>query len=224
MSKQIPVGDPKLPAPGDARDEELRKRADTLAEEAERRANEQELHTVDAAAMQIDNELAQHYNPMHASMLTVSNPQQGWTYAWANFVNQAGVQVMMKKTDGWVVVSGTDPESVEHKGTDGTRRIGDVLLMRIPTAKKEELDRRDELFRQRQEKGVMAELEEYGRKHRDKGLRVHSPNEGTSPHAFARKEQSYDPRHQIVKQEATRALGEMSREKIPGVPLPGEKT
>ena len=222
--KIIPMGDSALPPPGDERREELAKRTDDLQEAGEKLADEQELYKVDpnAPAMQPDRELMNMFDPGTMSMLTVSNPQPGWRYAWANRVNQSGLQVMMKKYDGWQVVSGPDKEYIEHKSADGTRCIADVLLMKLPEAQGKKLDQREAIRQDRQQRGVAAELEALGHKYRDKGIKVHTPNTGTSQHGFVKTEQTLDPRRAAVVQEAGRQLGEMSRTQIPGVPIPGK--
>ena len=226
--KVLKMGDDALPPPGDERREVLAERTDDLQEKAETLADEQEVHKIDPKAMELDRELAQNWDPATMSIMNVSNKQPGWVYSWANATSQSGLQVMMKKYDGWMVVSGTDREAIEHKTADGTRRIADVLLMKIPLEKKEQLDRRDALKRERIQRGVAAELEAMGRKHRDKGLIVHtsemSTNEGSSQRdkGFSRQTQTNDPRRRMVEKEATRVLGNMSKERIPGVPLPGE--
>ena len=225
MSKKIRMGKSELPPPGDERREELIRRTDALQEAGEKLANEQELYNIDpnAPAMQPDRELMDLFDPSTMSMLTVSNPQPGWRYSWANAVNQSGLQVMMKKYEGWQVVSGTDMEAIEHKGADGTRRVAAVLLLKLPEAQYKRLAERDAIRRDRQQKGVAAELEALGHKYRDKGITVHTPNTGTSQHGFVKTEQTNDPRRAMVVQEAGRQLGEMSKTQIPGVPLPGKE-
>lgn len=224
--RKVSLGDDALPPPGDARREELKRREDTLQEAAERLSDEQELDTIDPSKLEVDREFAQHWDPATASILTVSNPQPGWEYTWQNAVNQSGLQVMMKKTDGWQVVSGSDPESREHKHADGTRRIGDVLLMKIRKERKDQLDRRDEIRRERVQRGVTKELEDMGERMRGKGVRVHTPYTESSRHGFSHEEQTYDPRRRFTRdtaqKEAAKMLGEKLREEVPGVPLPGK--
>ena len=225
MSKKtIRMGDSRLPPPGDARREELSKRTDNLQEAAETLANEQEVYAMDpeSPALTPDRELAKLFDSRTMSMLTVSNPQPGWRYSWANAVNQSGLQVMMKKYEGWQVVSGPDVECTEHKGPDGTRRVADVLLLKIPEAQYQRLAERDAIRRDRQQRGVAAELEALGHKYRDKGLKVHTPNTEISKHGFVKSEQTYDPRRAMIEKEARTQLGHMVKEEIPGVPIPGK--
>jgi len=223
--KVLKMGDSTLPPPGDERKEVLAERQDKLEEKAETLANEQELHAIDPSAMEIEPELARGFDPATMSIMNVTNKQPGWVYSWQNHQSQSGLQVMMKKYDGWIVVSGPDPEAIEHKIADGTRRIADVLLMRIPEERKKALDARDQLKRERTEKGVAADLEHMGRKYRDRGLKVHTPEMSTeegSRHrsrGFAESRQAGDPRQNMVVKEATRALGEKMREEVPGLPI-----
>lgn len=223
----IKAGDGALPPPGDERRDELKRREDMLQGFAEKLSAEQEVHAIDPKALEVDRELAQHFDPVSLSMLRVTNMQPGWEYTWQNAVNQSGLQVMMKKYDGWQVVSGSDPEAIEHKTADGTRRIGDVLLMKIPTDRKHQLDRRDELRRERVQRGVSAELEDLGRKMQGRGLRVHTPNTDSSDRGFMTQEQTYDPRRRFIRDtvqaEASRVIGEKLREEVPGVPIPGKE-
>ena len=224
--KVLKMGDSALPPPGDERKEVLAERQDKLEEKAETLAHEQELHAIDPSAMEIEPELARGFDPATMSIMNVTNKQPGWVYSWQNHQSQSGLQVMMKKYDGWVVVSGNDPESVEHKIADGTRRIADVLLMRIPEERKKALDARDRLKRERTERGVASDLEHMGRKYRDKGLIVHTPEMSTDE-ASAHRNRGYtnrqrnvsDPRQNMVVKEATRALGEKLREEVPGLPV-----
>jgi hypothetical protein len=226
--RALQMGDSALPPPGDERREVLSRRRDELEEASERLSSEQEVFAIDPKALTVDRELAHNYNPATLSIMNVTSPQPGYEYCWANAVSQSGLQVMMKKYDGWKVVSGSDPENMEHKHTDGTRRIADTLLMRIPLERKKALDERDEVMRKRVQSGVSAELEELGRKYHGRGIRVHTPNESTDPDSryrdrgFSEQHLSSDPRRRLVEKEAARQIGELSREKIPGVPLPGE--
>jgi hypothetical protein len=217
------VGDPTLPPPGDARREELRKREDNLTETAERISIEKEQFSIDPEAFNVDRELASKFNPATLSMLTVTKPQPGMAYCWANFANQHGVQVVRLKMSGWVVVSGSDLECTEHKIADGTRRIGDVLLMRMPQEKKDAKDAQLEIDRVRKEGAGTAELEELGRKYAHKGIKIHTPNTAPSAYGYRRTSIEHDPRRALVEKQAFAKLGEMSRDRIPGIPLPGEK-
>jgi len=227
--KAIPQGDPALPPPGDKRREELAKRKDDLQEKAETLANEQEIHNIDPKALEVDRELANLFDPASMSMLTVTDPQPGWVYSWANSQSQSGLQVTMKKAEGWIPVQGNDPECRDKKGSDTLRRVGDVLLMKIPQDRYDLLQRRDELKRERIQRGVAAELEEMGRKHARSGLKVHTPEfstDETSRHrarGFSDEQFSRDPRRRMVERQAAQHLGEMVKDEIPGVPLPGKE-
>ena len=71
------------------------------------------------------------------------------------------------------MVTGTDKECEEHKEADGSRRIGDTLLMRVPRARWERLE--EEAFKRREEqhKGVGSRLLDLAEKGRAHGLKVH---------------------------------------------------
>lgn len=222
-------GDSELPPPGDARREELKKRQDMLNQFAEELAQKEETGAVDPKKLEVDRELAQHFDKRQMSMLYVSNRQPGWEYTWQNDVSQAGLQVIMKKTDGWEVVCGNDPEAMERRDERGYRRVGDCILMKIPTDRKKTLDERDRIRRERFERGSAAELEYLGRKMHDRGLHVHTPEFSTLEESayrrrgFSQEQIASDPRRRMVQRQAREVLGEMSRERIPGVPLPGEE-
>ena len=220
MSKKIiKMGESELPPPGDERRDELLKRTDNLQEASEKLSDKNEVYKIDPKAVEIERELANLYDPSMLTILGVSNKQPGWAYSWANAVNQSGLQVMMKKYDGWIVVSGKDPECMEHKTADGTRRVADVLLMKLPVEKFKKLQERDALKRERQQRGVAAELEAMGRKYRHKGLKVHTPNTNSDSRGFVTQEATYDPRRAMVEKEAERQLGEQMRKEIPGLPI-----
>jgi len=157
---------PDLPPPGHARDEELARRTDELARRAEVEAPE--VFPIDPDALEEDREIL---HALHEyDMLAVSNAKPGYTYCWS-YYGQNGQMVWMKKAVGWEVVKGKqEPEAREHMDSDGTRTLGDVLLMRIPTEHYETIVEQQRRRREAQEFGVSADVIAYARKH---GLKVH---------------------------------------------------
>src|SRR5260221_6425156 len=143
MAKAIQFETPgALPPVGDARQEELKRRTDVLAEKLE--TSTPEAYAFDPKKLDIDNEIAYFVT---RNELDVTGKQDGCRYRWVHF-GQNGRSVTGAKLDGWEVVSGSDPESVELRAVDGTRRLGDVLLMRIDERRAIRLEQVDRYRRQ----------------------------------------------------------------------------
>lgn len=130
----------QIPA-GYERAETLKQIADELDQEAEERATDEERFRLDPSKFMIENEIAS-----KAGSLEPSNMQPGRVYFWARYRAEHGIsQVDHKlsitigvrelatgktwKEQVWHVVKGDDPEAPELKQADGTRRIGDVMLL-----------------------------------------------------------------------------------------------
>jgi len=101
--------------------------------------------------------------------LRVSNRDPNYEYCWVYYGLNSQL-VWQKRYLGWRVVTGTDPECQEYKEVDGTRRIGDVLLMRIPKERYLELEEREAKKRDDQYLGIKARLQELSEK---SGIKVH---------------------------------------------------
>lgn len=169
--EQLTGGVESLPPAGDERRDVLAARADRLAEQAE---SLPEGGQIDPKKLRIENELAQHMGADGSfNMMEVSKKSPAHAYAWVNFASQHGLFVKMKLSQGWEVVQGEMEEAIELKSADGTRRLGDVLLMRC------QLDiylrnlRQEDAKRKAQQEGVTANLRELGDRHRKKGVIVH---------------------------------------------------
>ena len=167
---EIPVGPgtEALPPPGDERREVLKERAEVLSQAAE--SQPVEGGRIDPKRLRVENELAQHFNE-----LEVTEKQPEFEYCWV----QAGFHgryIKFKSTEGWEVVQGDMPEARELKGMgmDTTRRLGDVILMRMQKDRYLALKRRREAHQRAVETGITTELEELGAKYRDSGLLVHT--------------------------------------------------
>lgn len=163
----------KLPEPGHERREALKARLEKLNTEAAELASELGIETVDPNKIEPDREILQHYN---AGDLPVSNKQEGFEYCWV-FAdprnNMAGRQVFKKKIQGWEVVNGNMLEAADHKHVDGTRRVGDVLLMRIRYDRYVKLRREEKETLKRRDRGVSEGFMELGEKHRGSGVKVY---------------------------------------------------
>jgi hypothetical protein len=148
--------DAALPPPGHARDEVLRERADTLEQKAEEIFEDR--GAINPEAFEIDREI-QHLLHDRNDGLEISDPHPAYMYCWANFQNSNGTQVWQRKSWGWEVVGGNMPECSHLRREDGTRRIGDVLLMRIRKDLHLLLEQKNEKKRLRQQYGVDADLQ-----------------------------------------------------------------
>ena len=71
-------------------------------------------------------------------MLNPSNPKTGYQYARV-FNGNNGYEITEAKMMGWEVVHGDDQEDVEHKAVDGTRVVGDTILLRIANDRRKEI-------------------------------------------------------------------------------------
>jgi hypothetical protein len=123
-------GTETLPPAGHGRDEALKLRAMTLEEEAEQLAEQMIVGEIPEKFQRLDREIVQ-----KLEQLDVSDKREDMHYVWVNFVNDHGQHIERKKLVGFEVVTGTGedcPEGHELLTADGTRQIGDVLLMRVP--------------------------------------------------------------------------------------------
>lgn len=201
-----------LPPPGDARRDALKARHDGLEQQAEETATAQDLHRADPAAFRVDNEIAQHFDE-----LAVSHQDPAHVYCWVNSSLQ-GRFVKMKMAEGWEVVQGEMPEAVELRGmaADSTRRIGDVILMRIQRDRHLLLQRAERKKRMRRQEGVTANLVEMGERLRDRGVIVHTDVEA-NPRLMERL-----AKRSTARSAANRLTDTWMRQgRMPGAPAPG---
>lgn len=123
-------GTADMPPAGHEQREVLKRRQASLEEEADALAEQMIMGEVDPKALEIDNEIAS-----RVGQLDVSAKRDDMHYVWTNYVSDHGNHVERKRLCGWEIVSGKGPDVPEARELikeDGTRRIGDVLLMRIP--------------------------------------------------------------------------------------------
>lgn len=133
--------DPSTLPAGHTRDEAMKVVADTLAQRAEERTEDEDRYRLDPSKFEIDNEIASKRNSLE---VTHADPERH--YCWARFKCDSGVSQVEQKlalTIGvrelatgkrwqepiWHVVNGSDKECPELKQVDGTRRLGDVILL-----------------------------------------------------------------------------------------------
>ena len=159
----------KLHNAGVTTDKETQARnADALAEAAEK----YEGGTIDLKDIEEDREIQYHLNH---NELEVTGKKPGRVYKWV-YTGQQGRFVMQAKQQGWVVVTGDDPEAIELKSVDNTRRLADVLLMWTSESRYQKITARQQDLNRRQQEGITASLEEQANKH---GVIVHDG--GNSP-------------------------------------------
>ncbi len=209
-----------LPPPGDERREKLAQREDALEKKAEELSEKMEAYSLDPSKLKVENELAQHFDFSLKTMLKVTNAKPDRAYCWANHSAQHGFDVTAKMSIGWQVVKGNDPECEEHKGTDTTRRIGDLILMWMPKDRYERLEsfRAEQRSRIYDSEALTQEMRDHARKHSGSFIvlpTAHSSKVGSAQEFFG----GPSPVHA----QATEMLGNMLKEEIPGLPLPGKK-
>lgn len=168
MAKRIDYGESaeQLPAAGYERQEILKEREDVLQEAGETLADKQELQAINPRAFEVENELAYYFDE-----LEVVGKQADYCYAWV-LSAQNGRHVQQKLYLGWEVVQGNSPEAAGLKGTDTTRRLGDVILMRIHKDRKRLVDMREDYKRRQQEEGVVGNLRDIGDRYARYGARI----------------------------------------------------
>jgi len=214
-----------LPPAGDERREVLRKREDNLQEQAEAMAETTDAYAMDPKALKVDRELAQHYDFDENTMLKITNRNPNRRYTWGNFSSQHGIDVRRKMGMGWKPVSGSDPECSELKAADGTRTIGDVMLMWTTPENKARIDRMHQAKRDRVYQTAVTqeqEMADFARKHPNAFIIRPSKLEsqvGRASDFVGPKGQQAAP---VSREIAAKMLGDMVREEIPGVPIPGK--
>lgn len=214
-------GTEALPDAGWKRDEVLKRRQANLEEEAEELAEKLLIGAIDDKHFQVDREIAQRLEYLH-----VENARDDMAYYWANFVSDHGKQVTDKKTQGWEVVSGTGkdcPEAPDCIDADGTRRLGDVLLMRISRERAvyQRALERVESLRKRSMHLNTDQLAEMAARH---GFKITDIDSDMQRRIEQR--QATQQRQAVNQvQNAYRVLGKRLEKggTIPGIPIPGQR-
>lgn len=200
-----------LPPSGDERRDVLRQRDDDLAEAAE--SLNDDVGAVRADALEIDNEIAQ-----YSDLLAVSNQDAAYMYCWVNFQSQHGIAVQYKLAEGWEVVQGDMSEARERRGVGGdtSRRLGDVLLMRIRKDRHFALRQRAKRAAEAREGSIGAGMRDLGERYASRGLIVHADDTAMNPKLL----QTLHTRS-LARSTATRMVDEAVRQgRMPGVPAP----
>jgi len=219
---------PDLPPAGHARNEQLKQNSDDLAAAMENMSTQHEVGKIDPKTFKIDREI-QHQLAQMPDVLEVPGALPEFDYCWVYAVG-AHQQVWAKKAlrvkgmlSTWHVVQGDMPEAREHKAEDTTRRLGDVILMRIRKEDHAVLLQHQKYRQQLQELGVSSNLRELGDKHRGKGFVVHT--KGDEQFASGRGQTMMS----TLQSRAAADLGMkmvdgMLRDgTVPGMPVPGQE-
>lgn len=196
------IKDP-LPEAGHARRELLKRRKDSLEQQAEE--DMPEAYVIDESLFDpanLDNEMRAKLENIER----VSDADPDFKYCWVDPTNH--VLFTMSQNLGWQVVSGSDPEAREHKDTNGYRRLGDVILMRMRADRYAALARLQEQRVQDQENAATERLEELGKRFSRSGGKIHTNLQTMDP----RLRQTIEARAQgqglpqEVRQEAAKAV------------------
>jgi len=158
-----------LPPPGAERREVLKEREDVLQEAAETLAAQREVETINPKVLEVESELAQHFDE-----LEVIGADPDYAYCWV-LTGFGGRHVQRKLFQGWEVVQGNDPAAAALRHVDTTRRLGDVILMKIHKDRKHLLDMREDHKKRMQEGAVTGTLEDLQEKYARLGIKVHTP-------------------------------------------------
>jgi len=188
-----------------------KKRFATPQETLERAAEElnKEAGVAKLDEIPVDREIAN-----VVSELEVSNQRPGWVYCWV-YTGQNGIMIRRKQAEGWIVVQGDDPEAKEVKESATTvRRIGDTILMRLPTARWEAMQQRDEELTRLRMHSSTGNLQELGRKH---GITVHT-TEDASPSPVLSRAFAHAAARSVARGKVTDMIKTGT---VPGMPAPG---
>ena len=206
MGKVISLGESTgiqtLKPAGHARREQLARRADKLAKAAEILTKQAEIYSIDREKLKEEPEILAHFN-FADKAFEVSNPKKGMAYYWerddSRMISWRKGQARLflgPNHPGWEVVSGHDSscdagklagkrchcEAAELIQADGTRKIGDVLLMTIPVESYVHIQKRILLMQKFRESNIAQKLSDFVRE--NEGLvQVHTMV-GQSPREY----------------------------------------
>lgn len=160
-------GTAKLPPAGHEQREVLKQRGDVLEEQAATQF--QNVTAVDPDKFEIERELAQHFNE-----LDVTNADPNFVYKWVNFSSNGGIALRraIAPPERWEVVTGSMTESEELRAVDGTRKLGDVLLVRMTKKRYTILEQIREENNRRHQGVHESNLRELGRRN-SKAVKVY---------------------------------------------------
>lgn len=189
-----------LPPAGHARQEELKKRADTLEVMGEELAKKADLHAFDLDKVQPENEIIQHLD-MRTFEFRPEGMLPEYHYIWINRNRREAVDEAKARARTWYstrgqrapvtgyeVVTRGMPEwdaNKELQHADGGLVIGDIMLMRIKREYKEVIDRNIEIQKQTREKGILNTAQSLLQMADRSGGRVRVESFNTTPRQWA---------------------------------------
>lgn len=212
---------------GDARRDDLARKAEEMIAQAEAILREINVESADPSMLTIENEVRAALNELNE--VYVSNAKfDEFAYCWIfrDPHNEfGGRQVRAMQALGYEVVQGEMREAIEHRFVDGTRVVSDCLLMRIKIERKRLLEKRDWLLRQAQQAGITSRIHDLAER---AGTRVFDKLPDFVADAM---ESEADRRRTQVRQHALRDFHRMNQHgnvdrmlktgSIPGIPVPG---
>jgi len=160
-----------LPGAGHERREELKRRLDALVAEIE--ALPDDMGRIDTKALEIDREVAQHFNQDGELHISSADPNYKYTWVYRDPYNKFGGRfVRSYQVDGWEIVSGDKMrEAWGHRSVTGERWVADCLLMRMRCDRHADMHIKRRARRRALEEGSTAALEELAGQ---KGVKVHT--------------------------------------------------
>jgi hypothetical protein len=173
-------GDQTLPPPGDARRDVLKANEDNLAQQAEHHAGAHDVHRVDTSKIEPDREII-----AMIDSLQVSNAQPGYKYKWVQDqwpssakslevrrARSLHIRVNGQTVPTWEIVLHDMKEAPELKQVDGTRRVGDCILMRCRADTWHILQKFEAEKRRGQVEGITSHFDELAAMGRDHGIKA----------------------------------------------------
>lgn len=181
-----------LPSQGHIRREILKRRAALLEEQAEVMADKTGTYSVDPAKLKVEPEIMKHIDPA-SCLFEVTDPVEGRCYCWVrkdkNAIAQKRNEARFFGIRGaWQVVQSADTEAKECLTAEGTREIGDVLLMWISLENYINIQKKVQLMNAYRELGIPQKLQDFMNDHEGK-VQVYATNEDP---------QSYLQKHGII--------------------------
>ncbi len=167
--------------PGYAHQEQMKANADNLAEKAETIADAHGVHAINPDSIKVEREI------LHIiDACEVTHQQPGYKYKWVQDqwpshakslevrrTRSIHVKVNGETRPAWEIVLHDMPESPELKqASDGTRRVGDCILMRCRADIYMLLQIEEQKKRDRQMGSITANFDALAEHARNKGIRV----------------------------------------------------